>query len=32
MVKVPKEKKKIKSEGLDSKTLQFLEILVFIRW
>jgi hypothetical protein len=32
MARAPKEKKKTKGGSLDSKTFQFLEILVFIRW
>jgi hypothetical protein len=32
MVKAPKEKKKIEGKGLDSKTFQFLEIPILIRW
>jgi hypothetical protein len=32
MVRAPKKKKRIKGEGLASKTFQFLEILVFIQW
>jgi hypothetical protein len=31
MVKAPKEKKKVESGRLDSKTFQFLNILVYIR-
>jgi hypothetical protein len=31
MMRAPKEKKKVEGRGLDSKTFQFLNILVHIR-
>jgi hypothetical protein len=32
MARAPKKKNKMKGKGLDSKTFQFLKILVLIQW